>query len=136
MSQGSKIAVEFRDVGFQINQRQFLSHLNLTIYQGEAQGQVLVSDTRQGSSFDNRATSEWDAIALRRRIGYAIQDIGLFPHFSVGQNIALVPSLEKWAPQRIEARVYDYDSNSRNSRCNSPQASCRDSGALLGKLWE
>jgi osmoprotectant transport system ATP-binding protein len=132
MSQGLKIAVEFRDVSFQINRRPLLSHLNLTIYQGEAlvllgrsgsgktttlklinnllspsQGQVFVSDTREESNTINRSTSEWDAIALRRRIGYAIQDIGLFPHFSVGQNIAIVPSLEKWLPQRIEARVYE-----------------------------
>ncbi|AFY35791.1 ATP-binding cassette domain-containing protein [Calothrix sp. PCC 7507] len=123
MSQAPEIAVEFRDVSFQINHRPLLSHLNLTIYQGEAiallgrsgsgktttlklinhllvptQGQVLVSD---------RPTTEWDAIQLRRRIGYVIQEIGLFPHFNIGQNVGLVPSLEKWTQPRIEARVYE-----------------------------
>jgi osmoprotectant transport system ATP-binding protein len=59
-------------------------------------GQVLV----QG-----RSTSEWDAIRLRRGIGYVIQEGGLFPHFTVAQNIALVPTLEKWEPARIAKRV-------------------------------
>src|ERR1700751_2544190 len=52
-----------------------------------------------------RATSEWDAIRLRRGIGYVIQEGGLFPHFTVAQNIALVPTLEKWEPARIAKRV-------------------------------
>ena len=42
---------------------------------------------------------------LRRRIGYVIQEIGLFPHFTVAQNVGLVPRLEGWAPERIAARV-------------------------------
>src|SRR5258708_27060166 len=52
-----------------------------------------------------RATSEWDAIRLRRGIGYVIQEGGLFPHFTVAQKIALVPTLEKWEPVRIAKRV-------------------------------
>jgi len=59
-------------------------------------GQVLV----QG-----KPTSEWDPIKLRRRIGYVIQEAGLFPHFTVAQNVALVPTLEKWDSARIAARV-------------------------------
>ena len=42
---------------------------------------------------------------LRRRIGYAIQGHGLFPHYTVAQNIAAVPQLLKWAPDKIAARV-------------------------------
>jgi osmoprotectant transport system ATP-binding protein len=52
-----------------------------------------------------RSTSEWDPIRLRRGIGYVIQDAGLFPHFTVAQNISLVPSLEKWDAARTAARV-------------------------------
>src|SRR5271154_5401615 len=52
-----------------------------------------------------RPTSEWDAIRLRRGIGYVIQEGGLFPHFTVAQNIGLVPKLEKWEPARIAKRV-------------------------------
>ena len=42
---------------------------------------------------EGRATSEWDPIRLRRGIGYVIQEAGLFPHFTVAQNIGLVPTL-------------------------------------------
>jgi len=61
-----------------------------------SQGQVLV---------EGRATAEWDPIRLRRGIGYVIQEAGLFPHFTVAENVALVPSLEKWERGRTEARV-------------------------------
>jgi osmoprotectant transport system ATP-binding protein len=50
-------------------------------------------------------TTEWDPIRLRRGVGYVIQEAGLFPHFTVAQNIALVPSLEKWDSARTAARV-------------------------------
>jgi len=52
-----------------------------------------------------RITTDWDPIQLRRGIGYVIQDAGLFPHFTVAENIALVPSLEKWEAARTAARV-------------------------------
>jgi osmoprotectant transport system ATP-binding protein len=45
------------------------------------------------------------AEALRRRIGYAIQSIGLFPHWTVEDNIATVPRLLKWRPPRVSKRV-------------------------------
>ena len=54
---------------------------------------------------DDRDVREWDPIVLRRRIGYVIQDAGLFPHFTVADNIALVPQLLGWAPARVVARV-------------------------------
>lgn len=54
---------------------------------------------------EGKASTQWDAIALRRRAGYVIQDGGLFPHFTVERNIGLVPSLEGWAPEKIAARV-------------------------------
>jgi osmoprotectant transport system ATP-binding protein len=59
-------------------------------------GQVLV---------EGRPTLEWDTIRLRRGIGYVIQDAGLFPHFTVAENISLVPTLEKWDAKRIAQRV-------------------------------
>ncbi|MGH7646096.1 MAG: ATP-binding cassette domain-containing protein, partial [Gemmatimonadales bacterium] len=46
-----------------------------------------------------------DVVRLRRRIGYVIQEVGLFPHFTVERNVGLVPRLEGWAPERIAARV-------------------------------
>jgi osmoprotectant transport system ATP-binding protein len=52
-----------------------------------------------------RETAEWDPIALRRSIGYVIQDVGLFPHMTVAGNVGVVPRLERWEPARIQARV-------------------------------
>ncbi|HEX8282089.1 MAG TPA: ATP-binding cassette domain-containing protein [Pyrinomonadaceae bacterium] len=54
---------------------------------------------------EGRDTREWDAIELRRRTGYVIQDAGLFPHFTVERNVGLVPTLEGWEPARVGARV-------------------------------
>src|SRR5438093_2751739 len=45
------------------------------------------------------------ATALRRRIGYVIQEVGLFPHFSVAANVGLLPRLEQWPKDRIAERV-------------------------------
>src|SRR5438270_4139678 len=52
-----------------------------------------------------KATSEWDVIRLRRHTGYVIQEAGLFPHFTVEQNVALVPNLENWDDLRVRERV-------------------------------
>src|SRR4029077_8536996 len=54
---------------------------------------------------DGRSLDEWDLIRLRRMIGYVIQDVGLFPHFTVARNIGLVPQIESWPPDRIRQRV-------------------------------
>jgi osmoprotectant transport system ATP-binding protein len=59
-------------------------------------GEVLVAGQR---------ASDLDATRLRRRIGYVIQEIGLFPHFTVERNVGLVPRLEGWPPARSAARV-------------------------------
>jgi osmoprotectant transport system ATP-binding protein len=54
---------------------------------------------------EGRATRDWEEIRLRRRVGYVLQEVGLFPHMSIGDNVAVVPQLERWAPDRIAARV-------------------------------
>ena len=48
-----------------------------------------------------------DDTTLRRKIGYAIQNVGLFPHMTVRDNIATVPRLQKWKTQRIEERIVE-----------------------------
>lgn len=59
-------------------------------------GQVLVED---------RPTTEWDPVALKRRIGYVIQEAGLFPHFTVRKNIAVPPRLNGWSPEKTSRRT-------------------------------
>jgi len=52
-----------------------------------------------------RSTREWNAFELRRRIGYVLQEIGLFPHMSVAENVGVVPRLLGWERSRIDART-------------------------------
>ncbi len=59
------------------------------------EGEVVVEKT---------ATTRWDPIRLRRRIGYVIQEIGLFPHLTVEENVGVVPRLEGWEAEKIAAR--------------------------------
>ena len=54
---------------------------------------------------EGRSTRDWEPHRLRRRIGYVIQETGLFPHFTVARNVGLVPELEGWEPERTHARV-------------------------------
>jgi osmoprotectant transport system ATP-binding protein len=54
---------------------------------------------------ESRDTRGWNPFALRRRIGYVLQEIGLFPHMDVASNVGLVPALLKWDAARITARV-------------------------------
>ena len=119
-----KDTIEFRDVSYHINDiptGAILSNISLSIPRGE----TLVLLGRSGSGkttllklingmllpsngsilVHDRSTLEWDPIRLRRGIGYVIQEAGLFPHFTVAENVALVPTLEKWDPARTAARV-------------------------------
>jgi osmoprotectant transport system ATP-binding protein len=65
----------------------------------------LIEPTEGTISIDDRDTRTYDVNDLRRSIGYVIQQVGLFPHETVADNIATVPRLLKWPKQRIRARV-------------------------------
>jgi osmoprotectant transport system ATP-binding protein len=65
----------------------------------------LIEPTDGTISIDDRDTRTYDVNDLRRSIGYVIQQVGLFPHQTVADNIATVPRLLKWPRQRIQARV-------------------------------
>ena len=56
---------------------------------------------------EGRDTREWNPFELRRRIGYVLQEVGLFPHMSVADNVALVPRLLGWDADRVNARVIE-----------------------------
>jgi osmoprotectant transport system ATP-binding protein len=54
---------------------------------------------------EGRDTREWDGVRLRRQTGYVLQDVGLFPHMTLQQNVELVPRLERWPAERMRARA-------------------------------
>jgi len=116
--------VQFQSVTLELGDRQrIVSDLSFDVLRGE----VLVLLGRSGSGktttlklinslllpsdgaviVEGTATSRWQPTRLRRRIGYVIQEVGLFPHFTVAQNIGLVPTLEGWDPARKQERVID-----------------------------
>lgn len=123
MSQNSEIAVEFCDVTYSRNHQPLVSNLNFSIRRGEAlvllgrsgSGKTttmklinrLFTPTQGQVMFDGMPTTAWDEIKLRRKIGYVIQEIGLFPHFTIERNVGLVPDLEGWKPKQIKTRVYE-----------------------------
>jgi osmoprotectant transport system ATP-binding protein len=115
-------AIEFRNVSYRLpDGRELLSDLNLRILTGETV--VLLGRSGSGKTttlklvnhllapsagdlrIQGRSIREWDVIRLRRSIGYAIQDVGLFPHFTVARNVGLVPKIQNWPADRIEKRV-------------------------------
>ena len=119
----NKTSIEFANVEYHISGRTslpVLSGISLKIHQGETiallgrsgSGKTtmlkLINRLRICSSGDllveNRPVRDWDVIRLRRRIGYVIQEVGLFPHFTIEQNVCLVPGLENWPAERIESR--------------------------------
>ena len=113
--------VSFRDVSLAIDQRQILDGLSFDVYPGETlvllgrsgsgkttalkMVNALVLPTRGEVLVEGKPTTAWDRIRLRRRIGYVIQETGLFPHFSIARNVGLVPSLERWPQEKLDARV-------------------------------
>ena len=114
-------AIEFDHVSFRLNGRALLQDLVLSVNQGETvvllgrsgSGKTttlrlinrLLLPTEGSVRVNGRSTAGWDPIRLRRGIGYVMQDGGLFPHYTVERNIALVPQSENWPRARIEERV-------------------------------
>jgi len=115
-------AVEFRGVSFAgPGAPPRVENLDLSV----ASGELLVLLGRSGSGktttlklinrlltpshgevlVEGKPTTQWSATELRRRIGYVIQEGGLFPHFDVARNVGLVPSLLGWEASRVAARV-------------------------------
>jgi osmoprotectant transport system ATP-binding protein len=113
--------VEFRHFWYRIGDREILRDISLTIEEGE----TLVLLGRSGSGkttllktvnrlvepsegevrFEGRPVLKWDPMQLRRRIGYVIQEGGLFPHRSVERNVGLVPELERWPQEKTRRRI-------------------------------
>lgn len=113
--------IQFRGVSFSRGHQRVLDDVSFSVSGGETV--VLVGKSGAGKStvlklinrmllpaagdviVSGRSTRDWDPFALRRGIGYVLQDVGLFPHMSVADNVALVPRLSGWAESRVGQRV-------------------------------
>jgi osmoprotectant transport system ATP-binding protein len=114
-------AIEFRDVHFSRGAQPILRGFSLAIAAGDTL--ALVGRSGAGKStilklinrllvpdsgevlVESRLTTEWDPFELRRRAGYVMQEVGLFPHLTVGQNIGTVPRLLGWEDSRVHQRI-------------------------------
>src|SRR5690349_11146732 len=121
MTENMHPIVEFRRVSFAIGGARILDDLNLQIFRGETL--VLLGESGCGKTttlklinrlieptsgevfVEGIATTDWDAIILRRRTGYVLQEAGLFPHFTIERNVALVPELENWSEAEKQTRT-------------------------------
>lgn len=67
----------------------------------------LIEPTSGRILVEEQDVTRMDVVTLRRSMGYVFQSVGLFPHMTIGENIAITPSLLDWDNERIQARV-DY----------------------------
>src|SRR5690606_7168525 len=113
--------IEFRQVSKTFGAQRAVDDLNLNLKEGSFS--VLIGTSGSGKSttlkminrlvehdsgtirFAGEEIRSLPVLELRRRMGYAIQSIGLFPHWTVAQNIATVPKLLKWSRTKIDERV-------------------------------
>jgi osmoprotectant transport system ATP-binding protein len=115
--------IEFRDVSFSFPGRTVLSEVSLAVSSGEVVAVVgpsgcgkttllrlvnrMLVPTTGHVRVGGRDVADWDAVDLRRGTGYVIQEVGLFPHRTIGANVATVPRLLGWPPARVTTRVDD-----------------------------
>jgi osmoprotectant transport system ATP-binding protein len=143
-------AIEFRDVSFtRPGGLRVLDRFSLTVESGD----VLALVGRSGSGkttllklvnrlllpdagavlVEGRDTREWEPIRLRRRVGFVLQEVGLFPHLNVAGNVGVVPRLEGWPPERTTARVNELldlvGLPARHRSRNAGRTSCRAGNA-------
>lgn len=113
--------VQFRSVSYTVGSTVILGGIDLDVREGDTL--VLLGESGCGKTttlkminrlieptsgdvlVDGKRTTEWDPIELRRRIGYVLQEAGLLPHFTVGENVGVVPLLLGWDDERRNARV-------------------------------
>jgi osmoprotectant transport system ATP-binding protein len=122
MTPPNEPVIQFRNVSYRFDGgHELLQNLDLDIHFGETlvllgrsgSGKTttlklinhLLVPTRGEIRVQGKSTRDWDVIRLRRGIGYAIQETGLFPHFTVARNIGLVPQIEDWPKDRVQKRV-------------------------------
>lgn len=123
MDKNANPIVEFHNVRYEIGAARILDGLNFSIEAGEILillgesgcGKTttlklingLISPTDGSIIVEGTSTADWDLIKLRRRIGYVLQDGGLFPHFTVKDNVALTPMLANWESEKTDVRAME-----------------------------
>ena len=115
--------IQFRSAGYTVGSTVILHGITLEVHEGDTVillgesgcGKTttlklinrLIEPTEGDVLVEGKATTDWDVIELRRRIGYVLQEAGLMPHFSVADNIGLVPTLQGWGDERRAARIIE-----------------------------
>lgn len=118
---GKPVSIRFDNVGYTVGGTVILAGLDLEVYQGETL--VLLGESGCGKTttlkminrlieptagevfVEGSSTAGWDAIQLRRHIGYVLQEGGLFPHFTIAENVSLVLRLLNWDEGRKSERT-------------------------------
>ncbi len=115
------VKIQFRSVTYTVGSTVILDGITVEVREGDTV--VLLGESGCGKTttlkminrliepttgevlVEGKPTTEWDPIELRRRVGYVLQEAGLLPHFSVGENVGLVPRLLSWEESRRRKRI-------------------------------
>ncbi len=113
--------LDVRGLGYELQRRTIVDGVSFAVGPGETL--VLLGRSGAGKStiiklinrlliptsgavqIDGQDAGTQDIVRLRRRIGYVIQEIGLFPHMTITENVGLLPRLEQWSKERTAERV-------------------------------
>lgn len=117
------VKIQFRSAGYTVDNTVILNGITLDVCEGDTV--ILLGESGCGKTttlklinrlieptegvvlVEGKATTDWNVIELRRRIGYVLQEAGLMPHFSVADNIGLVPTLQGWDEERRAERIVE-----------------------------
>lgn len=119
----SKAAIQLNKVSKKYGDSTVIDNISFTINQGEfvtilgssGCGKTttlkmingLIQPTSGTITVGDRRLSDWNLVSLRRHMGYVVQEIGLFPHMTIAENIAIVPKMLGWDSEKINSRVAD-----------------------------
>ena len=117
----AKTKIKFRNINKSFGDKEIIKDLSFDIEEGQfitilgssGSGKTttlkmvnrLIEPNNGQIEINDKEIKEYDLIELRRQIGYVVQQIGLFPHITIEKNIATVPELLGWEPEKIKERV-------------------------------